>query len=103
MVRKSRSVAAETIEDSLGPASALHSIQGVSIMRKLFAWPAILLLAALCVAYCDGWSQASSPAGAQGTGAAGNPPQQGGARASGPIAGPPHDPRDLNGVWNMRF
>jgi hypothetical protein len=72
-------------------------------MRKLFAWPAILLLAALFVPYSDGWSQASSPAGAQGTAAAGNPPQQGGARASGPIAGPPHDPRDLNGIWNMRF
>ena len=47
----------------------------------------------------------NSPAGqrpAQGSQPAGNPPQQGRGRPSGPIAGPPHDPHDLTGVWNMR-
>jgi hypothetical protein len=63
-----------------------------------FLWVAVFVLGMPATAQ-------DSPAGprpTQGNQPGGNPPQQGRGRPSGPIAGPPHDPHDLTGVWNMR-
>jgi hypothetical protein len=50
-----------------------------------------------------GWAQAGGPARlAQGQNNQPAAANAGRGRASGPIAGPEHDPKDLSGVWNRR-
>ena len=67
-------------------------------MRKYLVCAACLLAASFTFTSMASAQGPGAP-GAQGNAPAGNPPQR---RPSGPIAGPPHDPHDLSGVWNMR-
>ena len=68
--------------------------------RVLVGRSFFLLLAGMLVWSVSARSQAAA---AQGNPPAGNPaPQAGGRGPTGPAPGPPHDPHDLSGVWNMR-
>jgi hypothetical protein len=73
-------------------------------MRTVSVWGIFLLAAVCCVS--SGAMAQDPPSGqrpAQTNQPAANPPQQGMRRGPAPpVQGPPHDPHDLTGVWNMR-
>ncbi len=72
-------------------------------MKKLPVWPALFALAMMCVFSAAALAQ--NQGAGRGNAPAGNAPAgnaQAGRGRGGPIAGPPHDPHDLNGVWNLR-
>ena len=74
-------------------------------MRRALVWVSLLTVIFLAV---GGVGAQNSPAserpapGAQPAAAPNNPPQQGMRGPAPPVQGPPHDPHDLTGVWNMR-
>jgi len=74
-------------------------------MKKLSLRLLFLALVAACVFSASANAQAQGGATGRGNAPAGNaPPANAGAGRGrgGPIVGPPHDPHDLDGVWNNR-
>ena len=72
-------------------------------MKKRFVWRGILALTTVLAFAVLGRAQAPGAGGARGNAPAPNAAAaQGRGGGGGPIAGPPHDAHDLNGVWNLR-